>query len=108
MGGMGWASWALGKRRSPDGPGVVTSKGTDLGHGLLIDPAVTGSSRVVFTVRGPIFLRLGNPAAVTLTIDGAACWTPAPAATPLAGGATAWIGSGERPPKTFGMPSQMR
>jgi hypothetical protein len=56
---------------------VVTSKGTDLGHGLLVDPAVTGSSRVVFTARGPIFLRLGNPSAVTLTIDGKAVTLPA-------------------------------
>jgi cytoskeleton protein RodZ len=71
------STWVRATTRSPDGPGVVTSKGTDLGHGLLIDPAVTGSSRVVFTVRGPIFLRLGNPAVVTITVNGKAVKLPA-------------------------------
>ena len=63
--------------RSPNGPGAVTTKGTDLGQGLLVDPALTGSSRVLFTARAPIFLRLGNPAAVTLTINGKTVSLPA-------------------------------
>jgi cytoskeletal protein RodZ len=63
--------------KSATGPGAVTSKGTDLGTGLLVDPAVTGSSRVEFTARAPIFLRLGNPAAVTITVNGKAVKTPA-------------------------------
>jgi cytoskeleton protein RodZ len=71
------STWVRATTGSPNGPGVVTSKGTDLGHGVLVDPAVTGSSRVVFTARGPIFLRLGNPSAVTLTIDGKAVTLPA-------------------------------
>jgi cytoskeletal protein RodZ len=63
--------------RSPNGPGAITSKGTDLGQGLMVDPALTGSSRVLFTARAPIFLRLGNPAAVTLTINGKTVSLPA-------------------------------
>jgi len=63
--------------RSPNGPGAVTTKGTDLGQGLLVDPALTGSSRVLFAARAPIFLRLGNPAAVTLTINGKTVSLPA-------------------------------
>jgi cytoskeletal protein RodZ len=63
--------------RSPNGPGAVTTKGTDLGQGLTVDPALTGSSRVLFTARAPIFLRLGNPAAVTLTINGKTVSLPA-------------------------------
>ena len=63
--------------RTPSGPGALTSKGTDLGQGLLVDPALTGSSRVLFTARAPIFLRLGNPAAVTLTINGKTVSLPA-------------------------------
>src|SRR3954449_13286682 len=63
--------------RSPSGPGAITSKGTDLGQGLTVDPALTGSSRVLFTARAPIFLRLGNPAAVTLTINGKTVSLPA-------------------------------
>ncbi len=63
--------------RSPNGPGAITSKGTDLGQGLTVDPALTGSSRVLFTARAPIFLRLGNPAAVTLTINGKTVSLPA-------------------------------
>ena len=63
--------------RSPNGPGAVTTKGTDLGQGLMVDPALTGSSRVLFTARAPIFLRLGNPAAVTLTINGKTVSLPA-------------------------------
>jgi cytoskeleton protein RodZ len=63
--------------RTPNGPGAITSKGTDLGQGLLVDPALTGSSRVLFTARAPIFLRLGNPAAVTLTINGKTVSLPA-------------------------------
>ena len=63
--------------RSPHGPGAITSKGTDLGQGLTVDPALTGSSRVVFTARAPIFLRLGNPSAVTLTINGKTVSLPA-------------------------------
>jgi hypothetical protein len=63
--------------RTPTGPGAVTSKGTDLGKGLLVDPALTGSSRVEFTARAPIFLRLGNPAAVTITVNGKTIKMPA-------------------------------
>jgi cytoskeletal protein RodZ len=63
--------------RSPNGPGAITSKGTDLGQGLTVDPALTGSSRVLFTARAPIFLRLGNPAAVTLTVNGKTVSLPA-------------------------------
>jgi cytoskeleton protein RodZ len=63
--------------RSPNGPGAITTKGTDLGHGLTVDPALTGSSRVLFTARAPIFLRLGNPAAVTLTVNGKTMSLPA-------------------------------
>jgi cytoskeleton protein RodZ len=63
--------------RSPSGPGAITSKGTDLGQGLTVDPALTGSSRVLFTARAPIFLRLGNPAAVTLTVNGKTVSLPA-------------------------------
>jgi len=63
--------------RTATGPGAVTSKGTDLGKGLLVDPAVTGSSRVEFTARAPIFLRLGNPAAVTITVNGKTIKMPA-------------------------------
>jgi len=48
-----------------------------LGKGLLVDPALTGSSRVLFTARAPIFLRLGNPSAVTLTINGKTVSLPA-------------------------------
>jgi len=67
---LGSSTWVRVTTKAPSGPGVVTSKGTDLGHGLLVDPAVTGSSRVTFTARAPIFLRLGNPAAVTITVNG--------------------------------------
>src|SRR6478752_3112378 len=63
--------------RSPNGPGAITSKGTDLGKGLLVDPALTGSSRVLFTARAPIFLRLGNPSAVTITVNGKTIKMPA-------------------------------
>jgi cytoskeletal protein RodZ len=63
--------------RSPNGPGAITSKGTDLGQGLTVDPALTGSSRVLFTARAPIFLRLGNPSAVTLTVNGKTVSLPA-------------------------------
>ena len=63
--------------RTATGPGAVTSKGTDLGKGLLVDPALTGSSRVEFTARAPIFLRLGNPAAVTITVNGKTIKMPA-------------------------------
>jgi cytoskeletal protein RodZ len=71
------STWVRATTRSPSGPGAVTSRGTDLGAGLLVDPAVTGSSRVVFTARAPIFLRLGNPAAVTLTVNGTTVALPA-------------------------------
>ena len=62
--------------KTATGPGAVTTKGTDLGKGLLVDPAVTGSSRVEFTARAPIFLRLGTPAAVTITVNGKAVRMP--------------------------------
>lgn len=75
------STWVRVTTRSSNGPGVVTSRGTDLGQGLLVDPAVTGSSRVVFTVRAPIFLRLGNPSAVTLTVNGKTVALPARASS---------------------------
>jgi cytoskeleton protein RodZ len=71
------STWVRATTGSPAGPGAVTTKDTDLGQGLLVDPAVTGSSRVLFTARAPIFLRLGNPAAVTLTVNGKAVALPA-------------------------------
>ena len=71
------STWVRVTTGSATGAGVTTSKGTDLGRGLLVDPAVTGSSRVVFTARAPIFLRLGNPSAVTLTVNGKAVTLPA-------------------------------
>jgi cytoskeleton protein RodZ len=71
------STWVRATTASPTGPGVVTSKGTDLGSGLLVDPAVTGSSRVLFTARAPIFLRLGTPGSVTLTVNGKAVKLPA-------------------------------
>jgi cytoskeletal protein RodZ len=71
------STWVRATTQSPSGAGAVTSKGTDLGHGLLVDPAVTGSSRVTFTARAPIFLRLGNPAAVTITVNGKTVKMPA-------------------------------
>jgi cytoskeleton protein RodZ len=71
------STWVRATTKTANGPGAVTSKGTDLGQGLLIDPAVTGSSRVIFTVRAPIFLRLGNPSAVTVTVNGKAVRLPA-------------------------------
>jgi len=74
---LGSSTWVRATTAAPSGPGAVTSKGTNLGHGLLIDPAVTGSSRVVFTARAPIFLRLGNPAVVTITVDGRTVKMPA-------------------------------
>jgi cytoskeleton protein RodZ len=74
---LGSSTWVRATTRAPSGPGAVTSKGTDLGHGLLVDPAVTGSSRVTFTARAPIFLRLGNPAAVTITVNGKTVKMPA-------------------------------
>ena len=64
------STWVRATTKTATGAGAVTSKGTDLGQGLLIDPAVTGSSRVQFTARAPIFLRLGNPSAVTITVNG--------------------------------------
>ncbi|HEY7258548.1 MAG TPA: RodZ domain-containing protein [Gaiellales bacterium] len=74
---LGSSTWVRATTTAPNGPGAVTSKGTNLGHGLLVDPAVTGSSRVTFTARAPIFLRLGNPAAVTITVNGKAVKMPA-------------------------------
>jgi cytoskeleton protein RodZ len=74
---LGSSTWVRATTAAPNGPGAVTSKGTNLGHGLLVDPAVTGSSRVVFTARAPIFLRLGNPAAVTITVNGKTVKMPA-------------------------------
>ena len=71
------STWVRATTGAPGGAGAVTSKGTDLGHGLLIDPAVTGSSRVTFTARAPVFLRLGNPAAVTITVNGKTVKVPA-------------------------------
>lgn len=71
------STWVRVTTGSATGAGVTTSKGTDLGRGLLVDPAVTGSSRVVFTARAPIFLLLGNPSAVTLTVNGRAMTLPA-------------------------------
>jgi cytoskeletal protein RodZ len=71
------STWVRANTGAPSGPGAVTSKGTDLGRGLLVDPAVTGSSRVVFTARAPIFLHLGNPAAVTITVNGKTVKMPA-------------------------------
>lgn len=75
------STWIRATTRGPNGPGAVTTKGTDLGQGLLVDPAVTGSSRVVFTARAPIFLRLGNPTAVTLTVNGKTVKLPAKASS---------------------------
>jgi cytoskeleton protein RodZ len=71
------STWVRATTKNPTGPGAVTTKGTNLGHGLLVDPAVTGSSRVSFTARAPIFLRLGNPAAVTITVNGKTVTPPA-------------------------------
>jgi cytoskeleton protein RodZ len=71
------STWVRATTKSATGPGAVTTKGTDLGKGLLIDPAATGSSRVLFTARAPIFLRLGNPAVVTITVNGKAVKLPA-------------------------------
>jgi cytoskeleton protein RodZ len=71
------STWVRATTKTPTGPGAVTTKGTNLGQGLLVDPAVTGSSRVSFTARAPIFLRLGNPAAVTITVNGKAVKLPA-------------------------------
>jgi len=71
------STWVRVTTGSANGAGVTTSKGTDLGHGLLVDPAVTGSSRVVFTARAPIFLHLGSPSAVTLTVNGKPVTLPA-------------------------------
>ena len=71
------STWVRVTTGSASGAGVTTSKGTDLGQGLLVDPAVTGSSRVVFTARAPIFLHLGSPSAVTLTVNGRPVTLPA-------------------------------
>jgi cytoskeletal protein RodZ len=70
------STWVRATTKTATGPGAVTSRGTDLGNGLLVDPAVTGSSRVIFTARAPIFLRLGNPSAVMVTINGKAVRLP--------------------------------
>ena len=58
-------------------PGRSRRRGPTWGRGSSVDPALTGSSRVLFTARAPIFLRLGNPAAVTLTINGKTVSLPA-------------------------------
>jgi cytoskeleton protein RodZ len=71
------STWVRATTGTANGRGAITSKGTDLGQGLLVDPAVTGSSRVVFTARAPIFLHLGNPGAVTLTVNGKTVALPA-------------------------------
>ncbi len=79
---LGRSTWVRANAGSPDGGGVVTSHGTDLGTGLTVDPAVTGSARILFTARAPVFLRLGDPASVTVTVNGTDLRVPAAAAAP--------------------------
>ena len=63
-------TWIEATIGSPTGRGVVTAGGLDLGapHGLTISP--TDHPTITFRSRKPIYLAVGAPGNVTLTING--------------------------------------
>jgi cytoskeleton protein RodZ len=74
-----WIRAAVG---SATGPGARTSRGTNLGAGGIVDPAVTGSTGITFTARAPLYLFIGNPAVAAVTVNGHAVTLPAGVAAP--------------------------
>jgi hypothetical protein len=74
-----WIRAAIG---SATGPGARTSRGTNLGAGGIVDPSVTGSAGIAFTARTPLYLFVGNPSVVTVTVNGRAVTLPAGVSAP--------------------------
>jgi cytoskeleton protein RodZ len=74
--------WVSVRRHDMNGPAVVSTRGTDLSSYTL-----AAGEDVAFSSRAPVYVRLGAPTGVTLTIDGRV--TPLP---PISAGALLRIG----------------
>lgn len=70
--------WVSIHSGSPDGKAVISTHGTDL-SGYPIDPAIDNT--VTFTSKQPVYMQVGAPGSLTVTINGKATPLPQTGAT---------------------------